>query len=83
MKLGGLNLVFIQTQYLAEVSLIFFIREVFTLYVSAYNTASLSLTHMTSLHTDLYFERNGSIQRYNEDEEVYFINAKEHAENMV
>jgi hypothetical protein len=41
------------------------------------------LTHTTSLHTDPYFERNGSIQRYDEDEEVCFIKAKEHAENTL
>jgi molecular chaperone DnaK (HSP70) len=82
-KLGGLHLIFTQAQHLAEVSLTFSIREAFTLHVSAYNTASPLLTYTTSLHTDLYFERNGSIQRHDEDEEVCFIKAKEHAENTL
>src|SRR3954454_7444586 len=57
-------------------------RESFILHVSAYNTASPSLTHTTSLHTDPYFERNESFQGY-EDEEVGFIKAKERAENTL
>jgi hypothetical protein len=77
-----LDLVFNQAQHRAEVSLTFSMREAFILHVSAYNTASPSLTHTTSLHTDPYFEGNESFQRY-EDEEACFIKAKERAENTL
>jgi hypothetical protein len=81
-KLGGLDLVFTQEQHRAKVSLTFSMREAFILHVSAYNTASPLLIYTTSLHTDPYFERNESFQRY-EDEEACFIRAKEHAENTL
>jgi molecular chaperone DnaK (HSP70) len=71
-KLGGLDLAFTQAQHRAEVSLTFSMSEAFILHVSAYNTASPSLTHTTSLHTDPYFETNESFQRY-EDEEASLI----------
>jgi len=61
-KLGSLDLLFTQAQHPAEVSLTFSMRESFILHVSAYNTASPSLTQTTSLHTDPYFERNESFQ---------------------
>jgi hypothetical protein len=81
-KLGGLDLVFTQAQHRTEVSLTFSMRDAFILHVSAYNTASPSLTHTISLHTDPYFETNESFQRY-KDEEVSFIEVKEHAEDTL
>lgn len=82
MKLGGLDLIFTQAQHRTKVSLIFFMRDAFILHVSAYNTASPSLTYTISLYTDPYFKINESFQRY-EDEEVSFIKVKKHTEDTL
>jgi hypothetical protein len=57
-------------------------KDAFILYISAYNTASPLLIYTTSLHTDPYFKRNKSFQRY-ENKEVCFIKAKEYTKNTL
>jgi hypothetical protein len=49
-KLGGLDLMFTQAQHRTEVSFTFSIRDASILHVSAYNTASPSLTHTIEMH---------------------------------
>jgi molecular chaperone DnaK len=78
-KLGSLDLAFAQPQQPTEISLTFSLKAS-TLHVSAYNIASPLLTQTISLHIIPYFEKN---RICDEDEEVCFIKAKEHAENTL